>query len=188
VAWARLAAQKKLTLFDQGPVETSAGGYGTQIVYEKIVALLEEHRLPYGTLIIDWGWSKMMCMPVVDKSRWPDLAGFIRSQHQKGKKVLLWLGCWNSSNLPKEYLMEADAGLKPAVDPMLPIFREHLQKRDRLLIGPEIDADGFKIDFTGDVPRGAGYRPSGPLWGMDMLLDYVRLIHTALKAPKPGRH
>jgi hypothetical protein len=185
VAWARLASEKKLTMFDQGPVETSAGGYGTQAVYEKMISLLDEHRLPYGTLIIDWGWSQSMCMPVIDKDKWPDLPGFIRREHEKGKKVLLWLGCWNAAKLPKEYLMDCDNGLKAAVDPMRPAFRDDLKKAIAYLIGPDVDADGFKIDFTGDVPRGAGYRPYGPLWGMEMLLDYVRLIHNSLKAAKP---
>jgi hypothetical protein len=185
VAWGRLAENKKLSLFDQGAIDTSAGSFASQKAYEKMVELLEKHRLPYGTLIIDMGWSTSISLPEIDHAKWPDLPGFIRREHEKGKKVLLWLGCWSPKDMPEDCVMDADSGLKRVIDPTKTAFRERLQAAITRVIGPEIDADGFKIDFTGDTPRGAGYRPSRPLWGMELLHDYIRLIHDAMKAAKP---
>jgi len=185
VAWSRLARNRSTAIFDQGPAESSGGGYATQEVYGKMVSLLEEHRLPYGTLIIDMGWSHTMSMPVINTERWPDLPGFIRGQHAKGKRVLLWLSCWAAAEQPQEYLIEADAGLKPVIDPTRPAFREKLQKEIAWLVGPEVDADGFKLDFTGDGPRGPGYRPSQPIYGLELLREYLKLIQDAMKAVKP---
>ena len=182
-AWAR---QKATSVLPEGsPITTGAGGYATQSAYGEITRLLDRHSLPYGTLTIDMGWSSCLTIPVVDTTKWPDLKAYIAQEHARGKKVMLWLATWNPGGAPPEYLMAHADGLKDCVDPTHPGFRAELEKTIAYCISPDgLDADGFKLDFTGDIPRGPGYRPHAPLWGVELLFDYVSLIHRAMKPAK----
>jgi hypothetical protein len=47
-----------------------------------------------------------------------------------------------------------------------------------------LNADGFKLDFTGDMPRGRGYRPASDLWGVELMLDCVKLIFDSMVQAK----
>jgi hypothetical protein len=184
--WARLAAQRENSAFDAGPVDLSAEGMATQSAYEEMVRLLEKSDLPYGTIIVDMGWSRSRSLPEPDSLKWPDLRAFIAGEHQRGKKVLLWLGCWTPDGIPPEFLMAHDPGLRDVPDPTHPGFVEELQRRIRTLISPSgFNADGFKLDFSGDLPRGKGYRPQRPLWGVELLREYLAVIHSATKTAKP---
>lgn len=184
--WARLAARREGLPFDAGPVDLSAAGMATQTAYEEMVRILEAADLPYGTLIVDLGWSRSRSLPEPDPEKWPDLAGFIAGQHRRGKKVLLWLGCWDADGVPAEWLMARDEGLRDVVDPTHPGFAGDLRRRIGALLALDgLDADGFKLDFSGDLPRGRGYRPRRPLWGVELLRAYLEIIHSSAKAAKP---
>jgi len=185
VAWSNLASAGS-SLPVGSPITPGAGGYATQEAYEQIAAILAAIRLPYGTLTIDLGWSKCLTIPE-PRAEWPDLRGFIRRQHEQGKKVLLWLGAWNPDGLPRELQMPHEPGLADCADPTNPEFRRRLREAIANVIAPAgCDADGFKLDFTGDLPRGRGYHPACPgLWGMELLRDYVALIHEAMREAKP---
>lgn len=186
VAWGRQAERREKLPFDAGPVDTSAEAMASQAAYEKMIAILEKHDIPFGTLVIDAGWSTMKALPTIDTKKWPDLKGFIAAQHRKGRKVLLWMSCWSGNDLPAEYLMDSDANVRGVTDPTKQNFVDALKKQIASLIGPSgVDADGFKLDFTGDIPRGKGYRPAKPLWGTELLHHYVQLINDATKAAKP---
>ena len=178
-------ASKGETLPWASPVLTGAMDYATQDFYEEFVRNLEKADLPYGILVIDAGWSPCFSLPHEDRKRWPDLRGFISRMHARDKRVLLWLATWNPKGLPVKFLMPHADGLKDCVDPSNPEFCSELGKSIHLLISPSgLDADGFKLDFTGDLPRGRGYEPSGNSWGLEMMLDYVTLIHREMKAAK----
>jgi len=148
------------------------------------VRLLEERDLPYGTLTIDMGWSRCRTIPQPDERLWPDLKGFIERLHQKGKRVFLWLATWNPGGLHESLRMPHANGLGDCCDPTNPEFRSLLTEAVTQAISPHgLNADGFKIDFTGDLPRG-DYQPVGDLWGLDLIHDYLSLIHDAMKAAK----
>lgn len=169
------------------PITPGAGGFASQKAYEEIVRMLEERELPYGSLTIDMGWSRCLTIPLPDDRLWPDLKGFIEHLHRKGKRVFLWLATWNPGGLDEGLRMPHDAGAKECCDPTNPVFRQQLADAVAYCVSPEgLNADGFKVDFTSDVPHGAAYRPVGNLWGMDLLHDYVKLIHDSMKAAKAG--
>lgn len=167
------------------PITPGAPGFATQAHYEEIVRLLDAHDLPWGTLTIDAGWSTCTTIPLADAQTWPDLKGFIAGLHRRGKRVLLWLGTWNPGGLAEDLRLPHEAGLNDASDPGNPRFRAQLQEAiTHCLSSSGLDADGFKIDYTGDLPRGAGYRPTGGLWGLAMMHDYLRLIWETSRAAK----
>lgn len=78
------------------------------------------------------------------------------------------------------------AGLGNCCDPTNPEFRRQLADAVARAVAPDgLNADGFKVDFTGDLPRGSGYHPASDLWGMDLTHDYLKLIHDAMRNAKP---
>lgn len=169
------------------PVTPGANGFASQAGCTEVVRLAEAAGLPFGVLTIDAGWSACQTIPVPDPRLWSDLKGFIAAQHAGGRKVLLWLAAWNPIGLDPELCMPHDPGLRDCCDPTNPAFRARLAAAVAHCIAPSgLDADGFKLDYTGDMPRGAGYRPVWPgLWGQELLRDYLALIHTAMKTVKP---
>ncbi|MDD5705930.1 MAG: hypothetical protein PHR35_08395 [Kiritimatiellae bacterium] len=166
------------------PITPGATGYATQAAYETMLGLLDERSLPYGTLTIDMGWNRCLTIPTPDDRKWTDLKGFIGRLHRQGKRVLLWLAAWNPGGLDEELKMPHAPGLPDCCDPTNPAFRARLSEAITQAISPRgLDADGFKVDFTGDLPRG-NYRPAGNLWGVAMTHDYLKLMHDAMKAAK----
>lgn len=183
-AWANQSAQGA-HLPIASPITSGAGGFASQAAYEEIVRLLEERDLPYGSLTIDMGWSSCLTLPSPNLQKWPDLKGFIERLHRKGKRVFLWLAAWNPGGLDKALCMPHNPGVQDCCDPANPIFRQQLAEAVAKCVSAEgLNADGFKLDFTGDTPRGAAYHPTGNLWGLDLLHDYVKLIHDSMKAAK----
>lgn len=185
--WSRTAENNgKLPFIDQ-LVSPAAEAMASEASYRKMVDLLEKADIPFGTLTIDAAWSALMCIPVTDSKKWKDLKGFIAEQQAKNRKVLLWLGCWNPVGLPDSMKMKHAEGLKDVLDSTAPEFRRELTKAIHEAISPEgLNADGFKLDFTGDMPRGAGYQPHRRIWGLELLRDYVGLIYRTMKAVKPS--
>ncbi len=183
--WAARASQGAIPTIGT-PITPGAGGYASQAAYEEIVRLLDERRLPYGTLTIDMGWSPCLTIPHPDERLWPDMKGFIERLHRSGKRVFLWLATWNPGGLDEALRMPHDPGLGDGCDPTHPEFRRRLADAVACAVAPDgLNADGFKVDFTGDLPRGSGYRPAGDLWGMDLTHDYLKLIHDAMRNAKP---
>jgi len=181
----RETGKKAKLAFLELQVSPSATALATEDAYREMVRLLEKEKLPFGTVTLDLAWGTTPGIPIHDPKKWPDLKGFIAEQHAKGRKVLLWLGCWSTQNLPESMLMKAEKGCKPLPDPTLPAFRNALGKAIHEAISPEgLNADGFKLDFSGDVPRGRGYRPHKALWGVELLRDYVLFIYKSLKKAK----
>ena len=185
-----------------GP-EPRATAYAIQGLYERWIRRLEQAEVPFGTVIIDAGWSPAGSLRP-DLDQWPDLRGFIRRQHDAGRRVLLWLGTWMWDGLPDEWCVFADSA-KLTADPTHPEYRRHLRERVHELISAEgIDADGFKIDQLGYSPSerhpwgGAQFgrnrphpvpkapiRLSGPGWGCELLHRLQGDIYAAAKTAKP---
>jgi len=185
-----------------GP-EHRAKQYCRQALYERWLKRLETANVPVGTVVIDDGWSTTGSWREFSE-RWPDLQGFIRQQHNAGRRVLLWLGLWLWEGLPAEWCIQIDS--RPLVaDPTHPGYKEFLRERIRELLGPDgLNADGFKLDQLGYVPhqrcpRGGektGHarswpapatlsQPAGKAWGCEMLYEYQRAIYSAAKTVKP---
>jgi len=185
-----------------GP-EPRAIAYNTQGLYERWIRRLDRAGLPFGTITIDCGWAPAGTLRP-NPERWPDLKGFVRRQHEAGRKVLLWLAAWLWEGLPDSWCVFAD-GVKLVADPTHPGYRRFLRERVRELISPDgLDADGFKIDQLAyspseRKPRGGPqfgrtryYPPphtpirlAGPGWGCELLYRLQRDIYEAAKSVKP---
>jgi hypothetical protein len=185
-----------------GP-EPRAVNYCTQGLHERWIRRLDEAGVPFGTILIDHGWSPAGdWRPIL--TRWPDLKGFIRRQHERGRRVLLWLATWLWDGLADEYCTFV-GDRKLCTDPTNPKYMELIAGWVRDLVGPDgYDADGFKIDQLNFCPSyrhpsgGAGFgthfrydKPHGPIrqhgdgWGIELLHRLQKQIYDAAKSVKP---
>jgi hypothetical protein len=194
VYWNRIASEGRSLPFGDASIEVESNlpsqdlslhNMCTQATYEEMVRLLDDARVPYGTIIIDAGWATSGTLPRVDTSKWLDMAGFIARLHEAGKKVLLWMCTWTTHDVPGALLMDHDPGLVDLPDPTKPEFARALTERITELLGPSgLNADGFKLDFT-RAHSLKGYRPNRPIYGVEMLRHYVKTIYDAAKSAKP---
>ena len=193
----------------------NAGDLANELLYRRSLETLERNGINPGTVIIDCFWSLRgsFCQP--DPLLWQDMKGFIAEQHAKGRKVLLWLSPIMFDGMPLEACMTL-GGQPIATDPTSPVFQKIFAEEIRKIISPQgLDADGFKIDFTQNIPaerqnfRGIlkdkwsiisdkpekNYAPlgqrkeliqtAGAKWGVEILRAYLEAIHTPMKAIKP---
>ena len=99
--------QVATSLAMEGPgQECRAMAYCIQGLYERWIKRLEESGVPVGTVIIDAGWSPAGTLEP-NRIQWPDLRGFIQRQHDKNRRVLLWLATFLHEGLPDEWCIYA---------------------------------------------------------------------------------
>lgn len=196
--------QVSTSMWLEGPgPEARALAYCIQGLYERWIARLDEAEVPFGTTIIDHGWSPAGSWQV-DETRWPDLKGFIAREHERGRKVLLWIATWLWDGLPDEWCVFVD-GRKLMADPTHPDYLAYVQAQVHHLLSAEgLDADGFKIDQLAYAPcqrrpRGGSrfgstayydeprelIRLHGDGWGAELLHAYQKAIYDAAKSAKP---
>jgi len=183
--------------------ESRALAYCIQGLYERWIARLDEAAVPFGTIIIDAGWSPAGWWEP-STILWPDLKGFIARQHARGRRVLLWLGTWLYDGLPAAWCVHRD-GNPICADPTNPDYRDYVTRQVTRLIGADgFDADGFKIDQLAYAPtvydsmfgprfgaihprKASGDRPRlhGDGFGCELLHALQHTIYTSAKSAKP---
>lgn len=192
----------------------NAGDYANEQLLTASLKTLEQHGVHPGTVIVDCFWSLRgsFCQP--DPLLWSDLKGFIAGQHKLGRKVLLWLTPILFDGLPREACITL-AGAPVAADPTSDRFRRLFADEITKMISPQgLDADGFKIDFTQNIPSESGLfrnflkdkwaiiseRPeknhivaaqrharlqtAKPRWGVELIRAYLEAIRAPMKAAK----
>ncbi|TDD41511.1 hypothetical protein E1286_32540 [Nonomuraea terrae] len=161
------------------PVELSR-----QDRYDGWLARLEEHGIVPGTIVIDDRWQLTYGDLRTDEAKWPDLRGWIADRHARGQRVLLWWRAWSADGLPAEECV-TDAGGRPvAADPSNPAYRLRIRSIMERLLG-DLDADGFKIDFTQWSPSGSHLKTYGSTWGLALLHELLATMYDAAKQVKP---
>lgn len=151
----------------------------TQELYEKNLEILKEHKLDCDILIIDdfWGDTAAYGIWKADESRWPDLRGFIDSQHEQNRHVLLWL-CTLTTGLPDGE--KVSNGLHN-IDSTNWLAR--LKEDVHRLFSDEpgcYNADGVKFDFTAMYPD----KPECSHYGVGYILERFKIIYNAIKEVK----
>lgn len=147
---------------------------------------LDEMRVPLGVASTGDKWQISRHRLVPDPAKFPDLRAYADWHHAAGRHVVAWLGMWRVDQAPAEMCICNAKGERLGLDPESPAFRKQLQEDVHHLISADgYDFDGFFLDFTAELPTAAGVQRSGSLWGMELLHEYVRLIHEAAKAAKP---
>ena len=124
--------------------------YCSQNRYSEYVNDLESNDINPGTIIIDMGWAKNAALGQEDLDKWPDLKGFIKREHDKGRHVLLWYSPLISQGLSKDCCLTLE-GRAVAPDPTNEKYFQILKNEITYML-KELDADGFKIDFTQNTP------------------------------------
>jgi len=180
----------------------------TQVNYEHFVNLIDRYNLDWKILIIDVKWFINAGLKIVDIGRWPNMRGFVQKLHDRGKKVLIWWGPWdtegwnvsecityseaacgNYRNRPGRFSKfdKLTSGTKMAPDITLPSVKEKVKRQLERLLGSEndgIDLDGLKLDHTAATPSGYGLQfPKGSkqLYGVEMLRYYHEFLFKTVK-------
>jgi hypothetical protein len=163
-----------------------APDFATQRNYEHFLETLVLNEIDPGTVVLDDKWQLTYGNNQVDRTKWPDLPGFIANQHAAGRKVLLWLKAWDPEGVPVGECMTNTAGLTVAVDPTNPAFERRLRESVRNMLSQDgLGADGFKIDFTARIPSGPGIKKYGKAWGLELMHLYLGIIYDEAKRVKP---
>jgi len=188
----------------EGPgLEPRALAYNIQGLYERWVRRLDQAGVPFGTVIIDAGWSMGGAWKPLPM-QWPDLKGFIARQHDLGRHVLLWIAPWHREGVPAEWCIRSGKR-RLLTDPSHPSYRQWMEEQVHSLLSPDgYDADGFKIDQLAFVPsergcwasehfgRRVAMKPPYPRirhhsrsWGCEFLREAQKAIYDAAKLAKP---
>ncbi len=124
--------------------------YCSQNRYCEYVNDLESNDINPGTIIIDMGWAKNAALGKEDLDKWPNLKDFIKKEHDKGRHVLLWYSPLISQGLNDDCCLTL-YGRAVAPDPTNEKYVQILRDEITYML-KELDADGFKIDFTQNTP------------------------------------
>ncbi|MGP3930209.1 hypothetical protein [Nonomuraea sp. KM88] len=163
----------------RSPVELSR-----QDLYDTWLARLEEHGVVPATVVIDDRWQLTYGNQEPDPDKWPRLREWIADRHARGQRVLLWWRAWSPDGLPAEECVTDAAGRAVAADPSNPAYRRRIGEIMRRLLG-DLDADGFKIDFTQWFPSGSHLKAYGSTWGLSLLHELLGTMYAAAKRVKP---
>ena len=162
-----------------------APALSNQRFYEEFTASLDDKGIDPGTIVIDDKWQASYGLNDVDTEKWPDMKGFIARMHAKGRKVLLWLKAWDPQGVDPALCVRDFRGAAQAIDPENPAYAALFSAACRFMLSPEgLDADGFKIDFTARIPTCPGCRHAGEHWGLELMRDYLAMVHDSAKAVK----
>lgn len=160
----------------------------TQANYEKWLAVLEERKLPVGTVVIDDKWQQGYGTFEVDEKKWPDMKGFVAAQHAKGRHVLLWVPVAETDGLPEALCVKApvDSALKGrcvTADVGSAAYEGYLRPRIRHLI-EDVGVDGFKEDWVG-APAAPGLALSGTATGIEFVRRFQWILYSEAHRWKP---
>ncbi|MBN1919091.1 MAG: hypothetical protein JW889_14390 [Verrucomicrobia bacterium] len=162
--------------------------YASEPVYRRIVRVLREKQIPFGTLIIDDKWQAQYGLNRPDTGKWPDLRAFIDEMAAQDVHVLLWYNSWGGEGVPADECIRKD-GKPLTVDPTNPAYERRLREQVRYMLSPEpgcLNASGFKIDFTADVPKDPDCEIHEPgVWGVELLKRLMSILYSAAKAARP---
>jgi hypothetical protein len=167
-------------------VQPGAPAYATQEHYDRYLSGLAARGLDPGTITIDDKWQTAYGTNEVDRSKWPELRGWIDARHAEGRRVLLWWKAWDAEGLAPHLCIRDRLGNVVGVDPTNPEYEALLRATVRGLVGRDgLDADGFKVDFTAETPVGPGLRRHGGKWGVALLHRLLEIIWSEAHAAKP---
>ncbi|MGB6689345.1 MAG: TIM-barrel domain-containing protein [Terracidiphilus sp.] len=155
----------------------------TQKNYEAWIAELEQRKLPVGTIVIDDKWQKGYGSFDIDREKWPDLKGFVATQHARGRHVLLWVPVAHTDGLPDALCVHDDHGkcMAPALGN--PAYEKFLRARIRYLV-ETVGVDGFKEDWVW-APSAAGLPVPPELAGIEAVRRFQQILYTETHHWKP---
>jgi hypothetical protein len=184
--------------------EPGASANCTEEFVTERLRILDDHRIPYNIITLDYAWLGKLGDHLPHPGRFPDLRAFVDRLHQQGKHVLLWFApffCEAESALAlehRDWMIKTPDGSPHSHTWMqktvfTPDFtrlevRAYFTSLVRKLLGSasgEFNADGFKIDGYSFLPD-VGSLLFDPSWGTGELFQYKadKLIYDAAKSVK----
>lgn len=154
----------------------------TQANYEKWLAVIDERKLPVGTIVIDDKWQKAYGTFEIDEQKWPDMKAFVAAQHARGRHVLLWVPVAETDGLPESLCVKAQ-GKCVTADVGSPEYETYLRPRIRHLV-EDIGIDGFKEDWVG-APAAPGLPLSGTATGIEFVRRFQWILYSEAHKWKP---
>ena len=164
------------------PQGLAPNAFATQANYEKWLAVLDERKLPVGTVVIDDKWQQGYGTFEVDQKKWPDMKGFVAAQHAKGRHVLLWVPVADTDGLPEALCVKAQ-GKCVTADVGSAAYESYLRPRIRHLV-EDIGIDGFKEDWVG-APAVPGLPLSGTATGIEFVRRFQWILYSEAHKGKP---
>ena len=169
-------------------LENTEGGlardHATQASYDRFLGHLAERGITPGTIVLDDKWQATYGRNEPDTAKWPDLPAWIAARHADGQRVLLWWKAWDAEGLPPELCIRNGEGRPVGLDPSNPDARAELRSVVHAMLS-DLDADGFKVDFTARTPSGDSLAGSGGGWGIALLHELLTIVYAAAKEAKP---
>jgi Glycosyl hydrolases family 31 len=154
----------------------------TQANYEDWLAILDQRKLPVGTIVIDDKWQQAYGTFEVDQKKWPDMKAFVAAQHAKGRHVLLWVPVAETDGLPQSLCVKSQ-GKCVIADVGSPAYEDYLRPRIRHLI-QDIGIDGFKEDWVG-APAAPGLPLTGSATGIEFVRRFQQILYSEAHKWKP---
>jgi Glycosyl hydrolases family 31 len=154
----------------------------TQANYEDWLAILDQRKLPVGTIVIDDKWQQAYGTFEVDQKKWPDMKAFVAAQHAKGRHVLLWVPVAETDGLPQSLCVKSQ-GKCVIADVGSPAYEDYLRPRIRHLI-QDIGIDGFKEDWVG-APAAPGLPLTGSATGIEFVRRFQQIFYSEAHKWKP---
>ena len=161
-----------------------ARDFATQANYDAFLGRLHEHDVEPGIVVLDDKWQATYGRNEPDTEKWPDLKSWISARHAEGRRVLLWWKAWDPEGLPAELCIRNAEGDPVAFDPNNAAARDELAGIVTTML-VDLDADGFKVDFTARTPSGRNLQHAGGTWGIGLLHRLLEIVYTAAKEAKP---
>lgn len=155
----------------------------TQKNYEAWVAELEKRKLPVGTIVIDDKWQKGYGSFDIDTQKWPDLKGFVATQHAKGRHVLLWVPVAHIDGLSDALCIHDSGGKCLAPNLGNPAYETFLRDRIRYLV-ETVGVDGFKEDWVW-APAMAGFPVPPDLAGIEAVRRFQQILYSEAHRWRP---
>ncbi len=158
-----------------------------QEFYSAISDRIDELGLKPTAIIIDDKWQEEYGTMLPDKSKWPDLRKFTDDQHQKGRRVVLWLKAWANNGINDDECITLN-GKALCVDPTNPKFIKRIYDTFYTLLSSDegcYNCDGFKIDFVDEtviVPGVKVYDQSK--YGLELMKELLMLFYNSAKCAK----
>ena len=165
------------------PHGRAANAESTQKNYEAWVTELEQRKLPVGTIVIDDKWQKGYGSFDIDREKWPDLKGFVATQHAYGRHVLLWVPVAQADGLPKELCVNDEQGHCLAPQLGSPAYEAYLREKIRYLV-ETVGVDGFKEDWVW-APTSAGLPVPAELAGVEGVRLFQHILYSETHRWKP---
>ena len=163
----------------------TASSFSRQDTYQQFLDALAARSVNPGIVVLDDKWQATYGENRADEEKWPDLRGFVHTQHALGRHVLLWIKAWSPEGLPAEECIANAAGLPIALDPTNPALERRLRESVRAMLTADgYDADGFKLDFSARIPSGPGVLLLGEAWGLELMRLYFNSIYDEMKQVK----